>query len=410
MNIIICGSSGMVGRGVLLECLDSEDITSILVINRKSIDIIHEKLTEIIHSDFYDFSAIADDLVGYDAMFYAIGISSVGMDEDAYTKFTNDSIARYLFEVDEVDSLKTFQFALMYPKTYDLTLLNIDGYRMNVFFEKRFDFSDTLRSSLSYDITTHFDLDPEKQPENTIRDSIRLVTMLSSNPKLTDEDVSNIYMSMDSIYEFTYRYEHPNLRNRSFINAQMKLISDTDDQAEYLTNKLLSRYTFENSKDTVDYHSLVKDSMNLSFFQEIGYDISKQAKHLAQMDNAGKVIGNAFIDVLPKVIFLLLPIFAFILKLFYIKQKVFYLNHLIFALHTHSIFFIYMLIGVIVHVQVFYMVCIFGSWLHVFLSFRAVYNQGWILTFLKFMGITFVYNIFMAIGVLIGLAVAFFQV
>ncbi len=88
MKVIITGSTGMVGKGVLLECLNSKHVDKVLVINRSSINIKHPKLREIIHTDFQDFSVIKAELKGYDACFHNMGISSVGLTEDKFTAIT----------------------------------------------------------------------------------------------------------------------------------------------------------------------------------------------------------------------------------------------------------------------------------------------------------------------------------
>jgi hypothetical protein len=78
----------MVGKGVLLECLDSPDVEAVLVINRQPLGMQHPKLTEIIHKDFYDLSGIRQELQGYNACFFCLGISSVGLSDTAYEKIT----------------------------------------------------------------------------------------------------------------------------------------------------------------------------------------------------------------------------------------------------------------------------------------------------------------------------------
>jgi len=78
----------MVGWGVLLECLESPLVESVLVINRQSIDIKHDKLKEIIHSDFFDLSAIESELTGYNACFFCLGVSSAGLSEQDYYRLT----------------------------------------------------------------------------------------------------------------------------------------------------------------------------------------------------------------------------------------------------------------------------------------------------------------------------------
>ncbi|UZR97573.1 NAD-dependent epimerase/dehydratase family protein [Chondrinema litorale] len=88
MKVIITGATGMVGEGVLLTCLDNPQITEVLVINRKPCKVTNPKLKEIIHEDFYDVSPIENQLSGYDACFFCLGISSVGISAEDYEKIT----------------------------------------------------------------------------------------------------------------------------------------------------------------------------------------------------------------------------------------------------------------------------------------------------------------------------------
>lgn len=90
MKIILFGASGMVGQGVLRECLLDPDVDGVLSILRSKTDQRHVKLREIEHRDFTDFSAIRQDLIGYDACFYCLGVSSAGMSEADYSRVTYD--------------------------------------------------------------------------------------------------------------------------------------------------------------------------------------------------------------------------------------------------------------------------------------------------------------------------------
>ena len=90
LKVIITGSTGMVGKGVLLECIDSPDVESILVINRSPVDVKHPKVKEIIHKDFFDWSIIRDQLSGYNTCFFCMGVSSAGMKEADYKRMTYD--------------------------------------------------------------------------------------------------------------------------------------------------------------------------------------------------------------------------------------------------------------------------------------------------------------------------------
>jgi hypothetical protein len=80
----------MVGEGILLGALNHEDVESVLVIGRRPCMITHNKLKELIHHDFFDYSAVEERFKGYNACFFCLGVSSVGMNEKDYTRSTYD--------------------------------------------------------------------------------------------------------------------------------------------------------------------------------------------------------------------------------------------------------------------------------------------------------------------------------
>jgi nucleoside-diphosphate-sugar epimerase len=88
IKAIVTGTTGMVGEGVLHECLNSPDVESVLIINRRPLGLVHPKLKEIIHQDFFDITPIENELAGYNACFFCLGISSVGVSKDEYLKMT----------------------------------------------------------------------------------------------------------------------------------------------------------------------------------------------------------------------------------------------------------------------------------------------------------------------------------
>jgi uncharacterized protein YbjT (DUF2867 family) len=90
MKIIIFGATGMVGQGALRESLLAQDVEQVLSVGRRSTGVRHRKLTEVSLRDFTDLSPIEDRLDGYDACFYCLGVSSVGMDEATYRRITYD--------------------------------------------------------------------------------------------------------------------------------------------------------------------------------------------------------------------------------------------------------------------------------------------------------------------------------
>lgn len=101
-KVIITGATGMVGKGILLECLDNQQISEVLSIGRNKVGISHPKLKELIHKDFSDFSSVKNKLTNYDACFYSLGVSAGGMKEDQYRTITYDytmALAHTLFEI-----------------------------------------------------------------------------------------------------------------------------------------------------------------------------------------------------------------------------------------------------------------------------------------------------------------------
>jgi hypothetical protein len=90
IKTIITGSTGMVGEGVLIECLNHPDVEEILVLNRKPGGMSHPKLREVIHGDLFDLAPIERQLAGFDACFFCLGVSSVGMSSEEYRHITHD--------------------------------------------------------------------------------------------------------------------------------------------------------------------------------------------------------------------------------------------------------------------------------------------------------------------------------
>jgi hypothetical protein len=108
IKAIITGASGMVGEGVLYECLQSNDVEEILVIGRRSCGYIHPKLKEIVHADMYNLSSIEDQLEDYNACFFCLGMSSVGVKEPAFAKVTYDLTMHFAMTLSKLNPEMTF--------------------------------------------------------------------------------------------------------------------------------------------------------------------------------------------------------------------------------------------------------------------------------------------------------------
>jgi len=90
MNVVLFGASGMVGQGVLIECLEDPGVKRVVSIVRRPTGVTHDKLTEIVHGDFLDYTAIEPSLRDIDACFFCLGVSSIGMKEEDYRHITYD--------------------------------------------------------------------------------------------------------------------------------------------------------------------------------------------------------------------------------------------------------------------------------------------------------------------------------
>jgi uncharacterized protein YbjT (DUF2867 family) len=108
IKAVVTGATGMVGEGVLDECLQHPQVTAVLVINRKPCGVVHPKLKEIIHADFFDLSSIEDQLVGYNACYFCLGVSSVGMKEPEYYKLTYTLTLRVAETLSRLNNDMTF--------------------------------------------------------------------------------------------------------------------------------------------------------------------------------------------------------------------------------------------------------------------------------------------------------------
>lgn len=108
IRAIITGATGMVGEGVLQECLNHPMVEAALIVNRKPSGFTHPKLKEIVHPAFFDLSAIEGQLTGYNACYFCLGVSSVGMKEPEYTRLTYDLTLNFAQTLSRLNPGTTF--------------------------------------------------------------------------------------------------------------------------------------------------------------------------------------------------------------------------------------------------------------------------------------------------------------
>lgn len=108
MRVLLFGATGMIGDGVLLECLESPDVSQVVAIGRRPTGRSHPKLSEVLHDDFTDYSAVSRAFEGIDTCFFCLGVSAAGMTEERYRRVTADFTIRAAEALREGSSAATF--------------------------------------------------------------------------------------------------------------------------------------------------------------------------------------------------------------------------------------------------------------------------------------------------------------
>jgi uncharacterized protein YbjT (DUF2867 family) len=110
IKVIITGATGMVGEGVLFECLQNEKVAEVLIISRRHYDLQHSKLKEVLVTDFFKMDSIAESIKGYDACFFCAGVSSVGKNEKDFTHRTYDTTLAFAKSLLAVNPAMVFTY------------------------------------------------------------------------------------------------------------------------------------------------------------------------------------------------------------------------------------------------------------------------------------------------------------
>lgn len=110
IKVIITGATGMVGEGVLFECLQNQFVSEVLIINRRHYEMQHPKLKELLVPDFFKLSEYANKIQNYDACFFCAGVTSVGKKESEYTKLTYDTTLAFAKALLKVNNNMVFTY------------------------------------------------------------------------------------------------------------------------------------------------------------------------------------------------------------------------------------------------------------------------------------------------------------
>jgi uncharacterized protein YbjT (DUF2867 family) len=110
IKVIITGATGMVGEGVLFECLQNEKVAEVLIISRRHYEMQHPKLRELIVPDFFKLDRFAENIRGYDACFFCAGVSSIGKKEEQFTLLTYDTTLAFAKSLLSVNTNMVFTY------------------------------------------------------------------------------------------------------------------------------------------------------------------------------------------------------------------------------------------------------------------------------------------------------------
>lgn len=190
---------------------------------------------------------------------------------------------------------------------------------------------------------------------------------------------------------FRFEREYYNAEGPALAELKKRLYTRFElkkDQAEQIYMKLAIMYSLRRAEDSNMkmsfgdlYEELNVDTVNPSLFDQ-GIIRFQKKLEIAQK-KGGDAFFKEMLDQIPTVMFLLLPIFALILKLLYVRRKIFYVNHLIFSLHIHSIFFLYLIPMILFSGWIVNLLAQIGCLVHGYLSMKSVYGQSHPKTILK---------------------------
>lgn len=110
IKVIITGATGMVGEGVLFECLQNEKVAEVLIVSRRHYQMKHSKLKELIVPDFFHLEEFSEEIKNFDACFFCAGVSSVGKKEDVFTHLTYDTTLAFAKSLLKVNNNMVFTY------------------------------------------------------------------------------------------------------------------------------------------------------------------------------------------------------------------------------------------------------------------------------------------------------------
>jgi len=169
-----------------------------------------------------------------------------------------------------------------------------------------------------------------------------------------------------------------------------------EDQKEIIS-KIDSAYVLK--LKTKDPHIVIGGTPSDSLEPGFGKYLADKLLDISRRGKEGwRSLWMELLNQSPKMMFLLLPVFALLLKLVYIRRKILYINHLIFSLHIHTVLFLYLIIANLLPTWYIILLTVIGAWFHLFFAVRKVYQQSKWKTFFKLNLVLFIYHSILAFG------------
>jgi len=264
--------------------------------------------------------------------------------------------------------------------------------------------------NLAYDLDSRFDIIYRgNRNEKSVLDSLKKFL-----GKINPDTALKNKLATDIFHNFTLQENNKESKKENILSLK-EFVDDHPAQIDTITrNSIVTDidrvYNIKPVKKKSTASRILiaakSDSTNGSI---INYIITKVAK-IASRGEEGELLFLAeMFNQVPKVMFLLLPVFALLLKLFYIRRKIFYINHLVFSLHLHTLLFIYLLIPILFSywpVILFFFIVI---WVNTYIAFLNVYQQSKIKTFFKMNVIMITYTFLLLVSVIFLVFLAIFS-
>ena len=269
-----------------------------------------------------------------------------------------------------------------------------------------------VQASLISDIDKKYKLTKKKQEiKFSVGDSLKLL-LSDFDSSIADSSRDELTLEIMSNFKL---YSKKGRRNKGDDKKALKRILENSDlfagtaKTDDLFGMIDSRFRFKKtSKKAAGHNYFIEGPDTGITFDGTPVDSLEEGLHKSFLlkanslvkkgEEGGRLFWQELLNQIPKVMFLILPIFALILKVLYIRKKIYYINHLIFSLHAHTILFLYLMFAILFPKWYVISPVIFGIWIHLFFSMRNVYKQSRFMTMLKLNSLLFLYTVPLILG------------